>query len=187
MGFEESLLFKDLNRKNPSKAQRLIDLKDKISKILDLSFKIFPHYTDHSISHSQAIIDQLSLFLYEGSNVEEPCIDFSCMELFILISSIFLHDIGMVITEEKLIGIFESEEWKKWISKGNPGYKKYLQIQEIKATSKKNDDQKDYLYNLHFRWLLSEFLRIRHHLYSSEIIESDQSGFYDSIMSHKVV
>jgi CheY-like chemotaxis protein len=59
---------------------------------------IFPHYTLHGHSHSEAIIKNLSSFKLHERRIKNPLNKY---ELFFLISASYLHDIGMaLITDE---------------------------------------------------------------------------------------
>lgn len=68
----------------------LMITKDEAKEVLDNRIHI--HFTDHSINHSCRIIDHLGELVEELMGSELKLNEY---ELFILLSAIFLHDIGM--------------------------------------------------------------------------------------------
>lgn len=68
----------------------------------------YPKYTDHSISHSFTIIKNIELLL-DKNNINTLNTD----ELYILLSSSILHDIGMCIETNKVKELIGANEYKK--------------------------------------------------------------------------
>ncbi|MDF2536640.1 MAG: ATPase domain protein [Bacillales bacterium] len=75
------------------------------SKIIANSeFEFFPDYTDHRIDHLNRVLETCE-FIIE----EQTYSHISAEDITVLISSVLLHDIGMHITHEGLMSLFESE------------------------------------------------------------------------------
>lgn len=62
--------------------------------------KLHLNYTDHSIEHSLRILEQLNQVMFELMESDESLNKY---EVFILISSIYLHDIGMQFDKFELL------------------------------------------------------------------------------------
>ena len=71
--------------------QRLIEIKEKARPLLSKTIETFPEYTSHDISHSERIIEFFD-FIIPESLIEK----LNIYEIFFLVTSAYLHDIGMV-------------------------------------------------------------------------------------------
>ena len=187
MGIEESLIYIDLSHKNQRLSIKTLDLAKLIEKVLGLIPRVFPHFTDHSISHSEEILKQISLILYADNDVNQPKINLSYAELFVLICCALLHDVGMVITEEEEIRIINSKEWVNWISEKGPGYKKYSEINKISMSIDLDQETIKYIKFLNTRKLLSEFIRINHHILSSNIIRTKLANYFSTFFDDNII
>ncbi len=95
------------------------DCKKTVTPILQRYLANFPDFTDHSVTHSECVIDRVSDIL--GNNI----FLLNKSEIYILLMSCYLHDIGMSPTKEMQKLIKESEEFKKETKKGCD-YKEYI-------------------------------------------------------------
>ena len=86
----------------------------------------YPKYTDHSIFHSFTIIENIELLL-DNENIRTLNAD----ELYILLCSSILHDIGMCIGADKVEELIGTKEYKK-----------------LKKLNEKEDDI-DFIRNIH--------------------------------------
>lgn len=123
--FPKSILLKKLKKDTKLYAS----FSEIISEAKDLLTKYsvnFPKYTDHSIFHSFAIIENIELLL-DKENINTLNAD----EIYILLSSCILHDIGMCIEVNKI---------KEFI--GTKEYKKLAELYE-------KDDDIDFIRNIH--------------------------------------
>ena len=73
-----------------SKRIRLKDIRDLIKDILEIA--LFPHYTDHSVGHSDRLIGIADKLI---EPIQETAKKITQEELFILYAACYLHDIGM--------------------------------------------------------------------------------------------
>jgi len=72
------------------KKSRLIDLRSKVAPILDNN--LLPHFTDHSVSHSDRMIEYVDKIIEPIQDNSKKITD---EELYILYAACYLHDIGM--------------------------------------------------------------------------------------------
>ena len=70
--------------------------------------RYFYHFTDHSITHSIRILNRISSFLSP-----EQISKLTTAELYLLISSALIHDIGMVVSEADVEHFLKSDIFKK--------------------------------------------------------------------------
>ena len=97
---ENCELFKLLSQKESSNKKEYIAiltlLNKPVGELLEYTKTNFPNFTDHTIRHSYRILH----YIYHVIN-ETMKKDLSATELFCLILSAFLHDIGMSNSKEK--------------------------------------------------------------------------------------
>lgn len=67
---------------------------------------IFPHYTEHGASHSDAILSNVVKILGKKSFKHH----WGANDIWLLLSAAYWHDAGMVITEDKFDRLFEDEK-----------------------------------------------------------------------------
>ena len=70
---------------------KLEEIKGKVKYFLDEIPKTFPEYTKHDIEHSERVIDYLDLIIPDSLKKE-----LDTYEIFFLLASAYLHDIGMI-------------------------------------------------------------------------------------------
>lgn len=76
---------------------RLCILKTVITPELEKITEFFPEYTKHDIIHSENIIENLNIII--SDNLKEDLNEF---EIYFLLCSAYLHDIGMALLEHKI-------------------------------------------------------------------------------------
>jgi len=134
----------------------------------------FPHFTSHTIKHSEEIILQLSNLMFRDGDPQFPVLKYlSSTEVFILIMSAYLHDVGMVVSDKVKIEILESDEWRLWTTGEGGGSKRWQEIQQFRKSS--TDAIKQFLADRQTRFLIAEFLRNSHHTRSALVIEQHQT------------
>jgi molecular chaperone HtpG len=95
----------NLKEKKSDLYENYIKTKSEVSKLLQQYIKNFPTYTDHSIEHTQEVLNIASNLL----DVEEISV-LTGDELYILCMAGILHDIGMCIPENKIKEISNTDE-----------------------------------------------------------------------------
>jgi len=80
--------------------QKALEVRTEVAKWLTDVPQAFPHYTRHTIDHSDELVHQMSSILFRGSRQSRPVIgDLSPTEVYILTSAAYLHDAGMVVSD----------------------------------------------------------------------------------------
>jgi molecular chaperone HtpG len=82
-------------------------LRGEISSWLAYTPGTFPHYTKHTIEHSDQIVVQLSHLLFTECDPSKPSLALSAAEAYTLLACAYLHDAGMVASEAEKISIIE--------------------------------------------------------------------------------
>lgn len=81
---------------SPDKTAHLIEIRGFVTPLLHFLPRSIPDYTPHGVSHSENLLRLLE-------NFRENCQDdnFSEEELFLLMASIWIHDVGILITPQE--------------------------------------------------------------------------------------
>jgi len=168
---EQTCLMKYLLANHPIYHNKILEVRKNIEDWLAYIPQSFPHYTQHTIKHSDEIVSQLSKLLFIDDDPAKPVVKLSSAEVYILIVAAYLHDAGMVVSDKEKAEILVSDEWKRYISDGNPGAKRWAAIQAFRNGSIPSDEaQRNFLADVQTRFLVAEFIRRIHHQRASEII-----------------
>jgi molecular chaperone HtpG len=192
ISIEQTPLLKSLSKKSKIYYGKVLELRELISEWLTYTKQTFPHYTSHTIEHSERIIQQLSWLLFEAGDHKKAVINLSGVEIYVLIAAAYLHDSGMVASDKEKTEILDSQEWRKWISADGDGYPQWKEIQDFREGSEpKDNDIKNFLADVKLRYLISEFIRKKHHIRATSIIKlyENQLGrfaFNDSTLSSAI-
>lgn len=160
--------------------------KKRAPMILDIISHVFPHYSLHNASHSEAILNNISIFL--GKEAIEK---FSVVDLWLLLNAAYYHDCGMVVDNEDKKELFaDGSAFVKFVEdKQNDALSpmhEYAQTLEIK-------DGKLYYTNNALtgqsyeavRFLIADFVRKAHADRSTARIEDEFIGNFPSGMIPK--
>ena len=135
----------------------------------------FPHYTRHTVEHSEKIVSQLSKLLFHDDDPSKPEIALSSVEAYILVASALLHDSGMVVADAEKIEILRSGDWTDWLTHSD----REGRLREIERIRKKESDQAivaNFVADVQLRFLIAEFVRARHHVRSGQFLAQNQSA-----------
>ncbi|MGL4981633.1 MAG: HD domain-containing protein [Treponemataceae bacterium] len=149
--------------------------KDYIPQVLSTISQVFPHYSLHDKSHSEAIINNIIRII--GFETLEKL---SAIDLWLIISVAYYHDIGMAVFASAKDAVFNNKDFLCFIKKiqaeeNSPLYEYGIcfEIREEKIyyvanelTSKNYDSAK---------FLLAEFIRQKHADRAIDIIEEESS------------
>jgi len=122
--------------------QKALTLQEEITPVLRRIVETFPHYTCHDDSHSDTV-----LTICGWLAGEELLKQLNGPELFVLFASIYLHDVGMVLSSAEREQIEASEDFREF-ERAHP------KLSKIEA--------------------LAEYLRQRHHQRSASIVRGDE-------------
>lgn len=156
---------------------KVLELRNAVADWLSYVPQTFPHYTRHTIKHSDEIVSQVSKLLFKKDDPKLPVIQLSAVEAYVLIAAAYLHDAGMVAADkEKLEIITSNEEWKNWVSGNGGGAKRWREIQELRQSNTIADEtRRHFIADLQTRFLIAEFIRRAHHLRAADVIKQYQS------------
>lgn len=101
--------------------------KKVLSRIQQLIYTSFPSYSMHDASHSEAVIHNIEMLLGED-NIKE----LTATDCFAILHTVYVHDIGMCITDEEKKGMFKDEKFFKFLKDkkefGDEDEQKYAKI-----------------------------------------------------------
>jgi molecular chaperone HtpG len=166
-----------LEANNKAYYGKVLELRNAVEGWLSYIPQTFPHYTRHTIKHSEEIVVQLSKLLFKNDDPKQPVTQLSPAEAYILIAAAYLHDAGMVAADKEKLEILTSNpEWKNWISGEGGGAKRWREIEEIRRGNENLDEAtRHFVADLQTRFLIAEFIRRSHHLRAADVIKQYQN------------
>ncbi|UQA60449.1 hypothetical protein [Polyangium aurulentum] len=128
-----SPLAKHQKRKKPELHAKLAELRTRVTRWLTYVPQTFGHYTNHTIDHSDEIVNAVSNILFPQQKTK-PNIDLSAIETYVLIAAAYLHDAGMVVAESEKHAVLSSDVWLVWTTEGGAA-KRWKQIEEMRQSA----------------------------------------------------
>lgn len=167
--FRDTHLLKFLEQSATVYFGKALELRDTVEMWLSYVPETFPHYTSHTIRHSDEIIVQISNLLFDEAR-DAFSIPLTPVEAYILVAAAYLHDAGMVAADdEKLQIITSNPEWLDWIGNGG-GALRWARILEIRSDQSIATERRNFVADLQTRFLIAEFIRRNHHLRAGTLI-----------------
>lgn len=146
----------------------------KISRALSDIRVYFRHFTDHALTHSIRIIKNYELMIDQSQYTGEQAL--SSVDLFLLIGSALIHDIGMVIRESEIESLISED-----------GFSSHLEEWRAKAELHAPSDWHWCRRGIP-RMAVADYVRKRHQRRSlTMVLDSDQSVFQASDLGHDLV
>jgi molecular chaperone HtpG len=165
-----------LKHENEAFHAKALELREEVSKWLTYVPQTFPHYTRHTIDHSDEIVSQVSKLLFYSDDPEQPVVKLSGAEAYILVASAYLHDAGMVVSDHEKAEILKSSDWANWTTGEGGGAKRWQYAQELRNGKEPADESlRNFLADVQVRFLIAEFVRARHHLRAADLLTQQQS------------
>src|ERR1700730_12809656 len=162
--FRKTALMNFLHTNEPVWWAKIIELRGVIEDWLAYIPQTFPHYARHTVLHSDAIIVQISKLLFQDQDPAQPVVKLSAMEAYILAAAAYLHDAGMVTSDQQKKEILESSLWGAWTTDG-AGSKRSKEIETFRNGPSPADSKvRNFLADVPTRILIAEFVRRAHHL-----------------------
>ena len=154
-----------------------LELRNEIAGWLAYVPHTFPHYTRHTIDHSESIILQLSKVLFRNDNLNSCTINLSATEAYILVAAAYLHDAGMVASDAEKKALLEDEDWRKWVTGEGGAAERWNEIEKFRmGDHPANGATRNFVADLETRFLLAEFVRRIHHERAANVIQQHQSS-----------
>jgi molecular chaperone HtpG len=174
--FQSTTLMTYLKIKGLVYYAKVLELRDAVEGWLAYIPTTFPHYTRHTVGHSDEIVRQISRLLFKDEDPKQNVLPLTAVEAYLLAAAAYLHDAGMVASDREKLELLKMDEWKVWISGSNGGAKRWNDIQELRNGAEPADSfVRDFLADLETRFLLAEFIRRAHHLRAKTVIEQHQA------------
>ena len=174
---QSAALMRYLKKKSDVYFGKSLELREEIRGWLNYIPQTFPHYTRHTIEHSEAIIVQLSKLLFRDAHGNEPTIDLSGVEAYILVAAAYLHDAGMVASDSEKKQILKEDGWCRWTSGDGDAAERWRKIQEFRSGHEpENEDIRNFIADLETRYLIAEYVRRVHHERSGDVIRNHQAA-----------
>lgn len=114
-----------------------------LSQLLEITMSSFPTFSKHDESHAQTVLHNIEMILGEN-RIQE----LSASDCFMLLHTVYIHDIGMVITYEDRKEIVQNEKFIEMIKamedENDPVFQraiKALQKEEYKYDNVENRDE----------------------------------------------
>jgi molecular chaperone HtpG len=175
--FQQTALMVFLRERKLALHSKIIELRAAVEGWLSLIPNTFPHYTSHTVHHSDEIVLQMSKLLFRGDNPRQPVVQFSPTEAYILATAAYLHDAGMVVSDKEKAEILGSPDWKEWTESGG-GASRWQKIQDLRRGDSPSDEgTRNFLADVQTRYLIAEFVRRTHHLRAVDLFIRHQSEF----------
>lgn len=83
-----------------------------LTQVQQLILPSFPSYSKHDISHSESVVHNIEMLLGED-NIE----NLSATDCFVLLHTVYIHDIGMCITHDERMEILHNESFHEYLCK----------------------------------------------------------------------
>jgi signal transduction histidine kinase len=144
---------------------KVLGLRGRVETYLQGIGATFAHFTSHAIDHSDQIVRELSSLLYEDAKDEESiCVDLGAIEVYLLLLAAYLHDAGMVVTDEEKYAVLASPSWEEFATthQGIADDVAHLQQELDAAPETATEPQLLFVRSLEQRLLLAEFFRAHH-------------------------
>ncbi len=169
--FRNTALMVFLRGKQPELYGKVAELRDVVQNWLSYIPQTFPHYTRHTVLHSDAIVLQVSKLLFRDNEAAESVVNLSAIEAYILAASAYLHDAGMVVSDREKQEILGSDPWRAWTGKDGAGAKRWKEIETFRSgESPSESGVRNFLADVQTRFLIGEFIRRTHHLRAREFM-----------------
>jgi molecular chaperone HtpG len=174
---ERSALFAWLSRRSHPLSAKALELRESAEAWLSYIPETFPHYTRHTVDHSDEIVRQLSSLLFFDANPDRLALpDLSTIEAYVLIASAYLHDMGMVASEKEKEEILSSPAWREWVSPESEAGGRLARIETFREAEAPSDSLlRSFLADRQLRYLIAEFVRRTHHERSGAMLRALQS------------
>ena len=113
-------IWKELQEKSGTLAETAVKAANFVEHHLECYKILFPHYTDHSITHSFNVMNNMYKLMSKPK-------EHSSIELFFCIYAALFHDVGMILTEEEknneILGYTE-HYISRYVGNGEPDERK---------------------------------------------------------------
>ena len=148
-----------LKARNDLCYNNVFELRQVVQGWISYKSQIFPHYTGHAAQHSDGVVSQISKLPPEDNDPEQPVIQLSAAEAYVLTSAAYLHDAGRVVPDREKAEILASSAWKAWTSGEGGDARSWREIQALWQGREPADAfVRKFLADVQTRLLIAEFV-----------------------------
>lgn len=116
-----------------------------ISEMLQVTLHSFPTYSRHDETHALSVLNNIEMLLGQ-----ERIAELSATDCFVLLHTVYIHDIGMCITQQDRKDIIENEQFidmLDWLqTEGDETVKRAIEC--LKRTDYHCEGKEEYLYQM---------------------------------------
>lgn len=158
----DTFLLAELSRRRRDDLHaKVLELRHRLHQFLAAARETFPHYTSHAVDHSDEIVRSMSAVV-ERAAVGTP-LELTSTEIYLLLMAAYLHDAGMVVSEEEKLRALGTREWQYYLRSDDSHAADHDEIQKLRAEAQqRNNDALSYQADLRLRLLVAEYFRVRH-------------------------
>lgn len=113
-----------------------------LSQLLETTIGSFPAYSKHDESHAKTVLHNIEMILGE-----KRIKDLSASDCFMLLHTVYIHDIGMVITYEERENIVNNDKFadmiKEMEDENDPVFQRAIKALEKSDYTYKDEDDKE--------------------------------------------
>lgn len=173
----DTALMTYLHQKGSVYHGKVLELREAVEGWLAYIPNTFPHYTRHTVRHSDEIVLQLSKLLFKDEDPSQIVLPLTAVEAYCLLASAYLHDAGMVTSDQEKVEVLGTKEWNTWVSGEGGGAKRWTEIQNLRnGNAPENEAIRYFLADLQTRFLIAEFIRRVHHLRAQQVIDQHSAS-----------
>lgn len=115
--------------------------KNWLSQLLQVSLFSFPTYSKHDESHAASVMNNIEMILGQ-----DRIASLSATDCFVLLHTVYIHDLGMCMLKKDRKEIIENEEFVKMLDRleqdGDPTVKRAIKV--LKRTDYLNSEKEEY-------------------------------------------
>ena len=149
----------------PDLLAKSIELRARLARYLPGIYTTFAHYTSHLIDHSDEIVRAISavapIRLDKQSHATAPAQVLNPTETYFMLIAAYLHDAGMVVSEQQKISAIQSRDWQRRLRSDDTFKREHDRINGLFAAAGDSQDLR-YAAGMEERVLIAEFFRRQH-------------------------
>ena len=141
----------------PDLGAKVLELRGEVETYLSRVSATFSHYTSHAVDHSDQIVREISALVYQDAfDPKTACVELTPIEVYLLLLAAYLHDTGMVVTDQEKIAALSTAAWDRF------AHDHAETADLVNDEAPLNDAQDQFVRGLEQQWAIAEFFRRQH-------------------------
>ncbi|WP_425842176.1 HD domain-containing protein [Microbacterium sp. PA5] len=141
----------------PDLGAKVLELRSDVETYLGRVSATFAHYTSHAVDHSDQIVREISALVYRDAfDPETACVELTPIEAYLLLLAAYLHDTGMVVTDQEKIAALSTAAWERFALDHSDT------ADLVTNDAPLNNAQEQFVRGLEQQWAIAEFFRRQH-------------------------